>query len=104
MSVHKSTREMPMAAKVAGEIIHVANVNFQLEPVAIADAFKEKGFEDCIFYWPENPDPNKKHRGFFFVQFKDHAAADQARTTLSGAELHGRPLKIGRLREVSHLP
>ncbi len=41
-------------------------------------------------------DPNRPHKGFGYAEFADSSAAEQARRTLNGRMVGGRPLKIAK--------
>ncbi|TPX60701.1 hypothetical protein PhCBS80983_g01578 [Powellomyces hirtus] len=80
--------------------IYVGSINFELTEVHIKAVFTQFGFVRSVSM---TMDPmTGKHKGFCFVEYEVPEAAELALEIMNGADLGGRPLKVGRPNNYNH--
>ncbi|KAF5693097.1 hypothetical protein FGLOB1_14449 [Fusarium globosum] len=83
-------------AAVAGEkVVYCGNIKFTVTKDQFAKALSDKGFGNCVVYWPPPKNPSYPHEGWCNVQFPDRDTATRARAELSGLHMGARPIKTG---------
>ncbi|KAF5535834.1 hypothetical protein FMEXI_10624 [Fusarium mexicanum] len=83
-------------AAVAGEkVVYCGNIKFTVTKDQFAKVLSDKGFDNCIVYWPPPKNASHPHEGWCHVQFPDRDTAARARAELSGAHIGARSIKTG---------
>jgi hypothetical protein len=93
---------MQQRASQNGLLIHLGSLHFKAKKIDIEKHLKERGFDECTFFWPDVP-PNYpgEHKGWCRVQFAEKEVAERAKSALHDTLLIGRPIKIGSIENTA---
>lgn len=102
MDTHRSIRYLQQSTSQNGLVIHLGSLNFKAKKTDVERLFKEHGFDECTFFWPDVP-PNQlsDHKGWCRVQFAEKEVAERAKSALQNKPLMGRPIKIGQIENTA---
>ncbi|KAH8879243.1 hypothetical protein GQ53DRAFT_834304 [Thozetella sp. PMI_491] len=95
MSAHKSINQLDQAVTQEGRAIYLGNLNFRAKKADVEQLLRDRGFDNCTFYWPDLQGPGQNHTGWCLVQFGDKDTAECAMAKLSQALLAGRAMNTG---------